>query len=283
LNAKRDGGGKPRPPKGAVADWFLRFFKGAIIGIGFIIPGVSGGALAAVFGLYEKIISFIAHLSHEFWKNVLFFIPVGLGALAGIIGLSYPLSFGLDRLETPILWAFVGCILGTMPPLWKKAGLKGRRKSHLLIMAVSAVIGFVVFYAISAYSLDSLKPSVPVWLLGGAVVGLGIIVPGLSSAAVLIFMGLYRPLLEVFKVFDLRALIPLGLGVAACLLLFSKALNALFERAYTGLFHVILGVVIASMLMIVPFHAAYTVPLALACVGCFVVGAAVGYWMSALE
>lgn len=54
------------------SDWFLRFIKGMFIGSGFILPGVSGGALAAVFGIYERIISFLAHITKNFKENVLF-------------------------------------------------------------------------------------------------------------------------------------------------------------------------------------------------------------------
>lgn len=63
-------------------DWLLRFVKGMFIGSGFILPGVSGGALAAVFGMYERLISFLAHLTRNFKENVLFFLPVGLGGIS---------------------------------------------------------------------------------------------------------------------------------------------------------------------------------------------------------
>ena len=105
-----------------MVDWLVRFLKGALIGTGFILPGVSGGALAAVFGLYERIIGFIAHITREFVKNVLFFIPVGLGALVGMFVLAHPLSFFLVQYEAQVLWGFIGCILGTVPALWKQAG-----------------------------------------------------------------------------------------------------------------------------------------------------------------
>lgn len=51
-----------------MVDWILRFIKGIFIGSGFILPGVSGGALAAVFGVYERIISFLAHITRDFKK-----------------------------------------------------------------------------------------------------------------------------------------------------------------------------------------------------------------------
>ena len=60
-------------------DWLFRFVKGMLIGSGAILPGVSGGALAAVFGIYEKMIAFLSDLRKDFVKNVIFFIPVGLG------------------------------------------------------------------------------------------------------------------------------------------------------------------------------------------------------------
>jgi len=74
-------------------DWILRFFKGAVIGMDFVLPGISGAALAVVFGLYEKIVMFIANIRKDFIKNLLFFLPVGLGALLGILS-----GFASDKL-----------------------------------------------------------------------------------------------------------------------------------------------------------------------------------------
>ena len=94
-----------------MADWFLRFFKGILIGSGFILPGVSGGALAAVFGVYERIISFFAHVTKNFKENVLYLIPVGAGGLTGIFLFSFVVSYFLGAYEVQILWLFIGCIL----------------------------------------------------------------------------------------------------------------------------------------------------------------------------
>lgn len=124
-------------------DWMLRFVKGMFIGSGFILPGVSGGALAAVFGMYERLISFLAHLTKNFKENVLFFLPVGLGGVTGIFLLSFLVSFLLGAYETTILWFFVGCIAGTVPALWKEAGKKGRDTSDVIIMVVTFVLAYL--------------------------------------------------------------------------------------------------------------------------------------------
>lgn len=68
-------------------DWMLRFVKGMFIGSGFILPGVSGGALAAVFGMYERLISFSP--PYKISKKMFCFLPVGLGGVTGIFLLSF--------------------------------------------------------------------------------------------------------------------------------------------------------------------------------------------------
>jgi len=92
--------------------FLYRFLVGILIGSGFIVPGVSGGALAAIFGIYERIIGFLANLTKNFKENVLYFIPVGLGALFGIVLFSFGVSYLLANYATIVSWFFVGGILG---------------------------------------------------------------------------------------------------------------------------------------------------------------------------
>ena len=68
-----------------------RFLKGVVIALGFILPGVSGGVLAAILGIYERMLRFMAHLTKNFKENLLFFLPVGIGGIVGMGLLSKPL------------------------------------------------------------------------------------------------------------------------------------------------------------------------------------------------
>ena len=111
--------------------FLYRFLVGILIGSGFIVPGVSGGALAAIFGIYERIIGFLANLTKNFKENVLYFIPVGLGALFGIVLFSFGVSYLLANYATIVSWFFVGCILGSAPALWREAGKEGRSHKDL--------------------------------------------------------------------------------------------------------------------------------------------------------
>jgi putative membrane protein len=266
-----------------IIDWLLRFLKGALIGTGFILPGVSGGALAAVFGLYERIIGFIAHITHNFIKNVLFFIPVGLGALAGMFLLAHPLGFFLKNYEAQVLWGFIGCIVGTLPALWKEAGKHGRQPRHYALLGIALVVGFAALYAAAHFLGASVPLNFGTWLAAGILIALGVLVPGMSPSNFLVFMGMYTPMVDAFKTFDFSILIPLFAGLAVCLFSLSKAIDIIFKKCYAGLFHIILGVVLASTLLIIPVHFNYLSLTTLVCVAAFVAGAALGFWMSKLE
>jgi len=84
-----------------------RFLKGVVIALGFILPGVSGGVLAAILGIYERMLRFMAHLTKNFKENLLFFLPVGIGGIVGIGLLSKPLGWLVQKnrlLKANELW-----------------------------------------------------------------------------------------------------------------------------------------------------------------------------------
>ena len=266
-----------------MVDWIVRFVKGAIIGTGFILPGVSGGVLAAIFGLYQRIISFIAHITKDFVKNVLFFIPVGLGALLGIVLLARPLSFLLEHYEAQVIWAFIGCIVGTLPSLWKEAGKEGRAKRHYLILVLTAVIGFVFFFTVKDLLEIQVSLNFGTWLFAGFIIAIGILIPGLSPSNFLLYFGMYKPMVDAFKTLNLAVLFPLLLGFAICLFSLSSLIDMLLKKVYAGMFHFVTGIVIASTLVIIPLNYNYLSVGTLVCVLTFILGIAVAVWMSRLE
>ena len=267
----------------AVTECFLRLVKGVFIGTGFILPGVSGGALSAIFGLYERLISFMAHLTNKFKENLLFFLPVGIGMLAGIVLLSYPLGYFLEHHLAPTMWFFIGAILGTFPALWKEAGKLGRKPVHIAIMLIAFAASFTFLLMGSRLFGGAVPQNIGTWAMAGVLIALGVLVPGLSPSNFLLYMGLYDGMVQAFKHLDFTVLIPIGIGGLLCVLLLSKFIDMLFNKAYAGLFHVILGVVISSTLMIVPTDYNYLSLGTVACILCCAAGAALGMWMSRLE
>ncbi|EPA0802531.1 DUF368 domain-containing protein [Enterococcus hirae] len=254
------------------------------IGSGFILPGVSGGALAAVFGMYERLISFLAHLTRNFKENVLFFLPVGLGGISGVFLLSFLVSFLLGTYETTILWFFVGCIVGTVPALWKEAGKKGRQSGDIILMIVTLIVAYFFLLYGSQLFDGQVEQNTVTWIIAGGLIGLGMIVPGLSPSNFLVYMGLYKAMADGFKEARLDVILPIGLGAVVCVLTLSKLFDFIFSKAHSKLFHFILGVVFASTVMIVPTD--YTNLSLLGIIFCpilFFAGIALGWWMSRLE
>ena len=265
-------------------DWFLRFIKGMFIGSGFILPGVSGGALAAIFGIYERIISFLAHITKNFKENVLYFLPVGLGGITGVFLLSFGVSFLLGEYETIILWFFVGCIVGTVPSLWKEAGKKGRSQGDKVIMAITFVLAFIfLVYGESLFN-GQVVQNTWTWMIAGGLIGLGLIVPGLSPSNFLVYMGMYKAMSDGIKTLNFSIILPIAFGAIVVVLLLSKIMDYIFSIAYAKLFHFILGVVFASTIMIIPKdYTGFGLMQYGLCFVMLILGALLGSWMSKLE
>lgn len=266
--------------------WIIQFVRGMLIGSGAILPGVSGGALAAIFGLYEPIITFLADMRKNFWENVRFFLPVGFGALFGIFVLATPIDYGLQHYPVHVLWGFIGAILGTFPTLYKEAGKEGREAKHIILTIVTAI----AFFALLNWANQNLNVEAPEnvwsWLFAGGIFSSGLIVPGLSPSNFLIYFNLYQPLTEGIRTLDFSILIPVGIGAIAVVLLFSKLVRRIMDIAYATVFHFILGVVIASTAIIAPapeLYAGMTTIDYVTVILIFVIGVALGLWMGRLE
>ena len=269
-----------------VFDWAFRLIKGMFIGLGVILPGVSGGALAAVFGIYERMISFLSNIFKDFWKNVFFFIPVGIGALASVFLLSHPLDYFLKHNKVQVLWCFIGCIIGTLPALWREAGKEGRKNIHIIITIVTAIIACIGLILAKQYMNVEVPQNFFTWMMAGAVFAFGFIIPGLSPSNFLIYMNMYEAMNEGIKNLDFSILIPVTIGAIACILIFAKLMGYILKKAYAPIFHFIFGVVIASTVIILPSFEDYTgmtITADIVTVLLFLAGLGIGLSMELLE
>ncbi len=238
-------------PQNPVIDWIIRMVKGVIIGIGFILPGLSGGVLAVIFGLYDKILKFLANIKEDFIKNVLFFIPVGIGMAIGIFLFSVVVEKAFGKYAAIFICLFVGFVIGTFPSLYRTAGKQGRKTKDILIMLISALVLFGLMM-LGEKQLMDVAPGILSWLGSGALISLGLIVPGMSPSNFLIYFGLYDKMASGIKDLDLSVIIPLIVGAVICVLLFAKLAAHLFRKYYSGMYHFILGMVMGSSVAIFP-------------------------------
>lgn len=267
--------------KSPVLDWFIRLIKGIIIGVGFITPGLSGGVLAVVFGLYEPLMKFLGNLTKKFVKNLIYFLPVGIGLGAGVVIFSIFVKWIFESYAVQGIWLFVGFIVGTFPSLYKTSGKQGRRYYHWIILALVAAGMFFFMHWMKTIQNVALQPSFFNWVLSGALIGLGVVVPGMSPSNFLIYLGLYEEMAHGISRLDLGVIIPLIIGGVVCVLLFARLISWLFKKYYAGMYHLILGIVVGSTLAIIPWAIkGWTIAV---CMLLFLVGAAVSFFLSKLD
>ena len=273
--------------------WIARMLKGMIIALGFILPGVSGGVLAAILGIYERMIRFLAHIKENFVENVLYFTPVAIGMILGIAAFSYPVNLLLDNYKVIVLWGFAGAIIGTIPSLIKESVKESDRdRADTVTFWLSFILSGIFLYSLNGM-VGTLPANFLSFVLAGALIALGILIPGLSPSNLLLILGLYTPMLTGFKRLDLfGTFLPIGIGGALALILFSKAMDYILKHYHSRVYHFIIGIVLSSTLLIVLPQSGNSESISYAGVSIFTLvlaafffglGIWLGIWMSQLE
>ena len=103
----------------SLSKFIIKVFQGALIGLGAVLPGISGGVLCVVFGIYKTIMEFLADPFRKFKSHVPKLIPVGIGGVIGFLGIANVLSFFLEKYPEPSVCLFVGLIGGMLPSLFR--------------------------------------------------------------------------------------------------------------------------------------------------------------------
>lgn len=243
--------------KNSVMHFVIRVLQGALIGLGAVLPGISGGVLCVIFGIYKTIMEFLADPFRKFKTHVPKLIPVGIGGVIGFLGIANVLSFLLDKYPAPSVCLFIGLIGGMLPSLFREAGEQGRSKASYISMAVAIVIVFALLISLQVFSVV-ITPNFLWYVFCGACLALSVIAPGMSFSTLLMPLGLYEPFVAGIGHLDFGVLIPGGIGGLATVILFAKAVDSLFNNHYSVAFHAIVGIVIAATVMIIPF-ASFTV------------------------
>lgn len=232
--------------------FLFQIFQGAFVGLGAVLPGISGGVLCVIFGIYKTIMEFLAEPFKNFKTHIPRLIPYGVGGVIGFLGIAKLLAFLLEKYEAPSVCVFVGLIAGMLPSLFREAGEEGRSKKSYISMIIAMIFIFALLIGLKVLSVE-ITPNFVWYLFCGFCLALSVIAPGMSFSTLLMPLGLYTPFIDGISSFDLSVLIPGGIGALATVILFAKAVNSLFKHHYSVSFHAIVGVVIAATIMIIPF------------------------------
>mgnify|MGYP002437282993 CR=1 FL=1 len=205
-----------------IKNGIMRIVQGIIIGAGAILPGISGGVLAVVFGIYRPAMELLTHPKRalaRYWRMLL---AVGIGWAIGFLGGGSVILALFHQSETVATCLFIGLILGTLPGLWHEAGTQGRGN------------------------------------------------------------GSYISLIDGIAQLDFTVLVPWGLGMVGVMALFARIVSRLFDTHYSIACHAVIGIVLASTLIIIPTDFASTAEMVWS-VACAILGAVLAYFGSKLQ
>ena len=229
----------------------FRVLQGALIGLGAVLPGISGGVLSVIFGIYKPIMELLSNPIKNFKTHVPKLIPVIIGGAIGFLGVANILAFFLEKYPDPSVCLFIGLIAGMLPSLFREAGEQGRSKGSYISLVVCMIVIFALLIGLKMTSV-TITPNFFWYLFCGFCLALSVIAPGMSFSTLLMPLGLYTPFVDGIGHFDLSILIPAGIGALVTVICLAKAINALFDHFYSIAFHGIIGIVIAATVMIIP-------------------------------
>lgn len=263
---------------------FLSFvISGILIGGGAILPGVSGGVLCVIFGIYRPMMELFSHPIKAIKKHLSLFIPVGIGVGIGFVGFAKILGSLFENYKLPTLWVFVGIILGTVPMLLKTAKEETGKtqKGDLVALAGSFAVLLIVLLLLNTGQGINMALTPYTAFLSGIIWGFSLIVPGLSSSSLLIFMGLYDHIMTAVGKLDFSVIVPLILGIVLVAALCARAVEKLFEKHYSYASHAVVGLVLASTITIIPMPITLW-GVGLAAIG-FVLAALLDRWQASIQ
>lgn len=238
--------------KPSITRLILQIFQGALIGLGAVLPGISGGVLCVVFGIYKPVMELLSHPFQNFKTHVPKLIPVIIGAAVGFLGIANLLAYFLEKYPDTSVCLFVGLIGGMLPSLFREAGEQGRTKGSFVSMGIAMVIIFALLGWLNVASVV-ITPNFVWYIFCGFCLALSVIAPGMSFSTLLMPLGLYTPFVDGIGHLDFSILVPAGIGAVVTVVCLAKAVNSLFEHHYNLAFHAIVGIVIAATVMIIPF------------------------------
>ena len=232
--------------------------KGIVVGLGAITPGLSGSVLLVIFGLYHKALNAISTIFKNFKTNIAFLIPLALGIGIGMLTFSKIAQYFLGNFEMQTRFTFLGLVVGTIPLFIREVTKEKREqglnfpKRFIFSIVGAAAFGLLLSYA-GGVGFDRLEnPNLFQSVLLGLVVAASYLIPGVDSAVILNYFGMYELWLSVADLdnllnidFFLKIALPTAVGLAVGVLLISTIINFLLKRYYTFTFSVIFGLFIS--------------------------------------
>ncbi|QHJ69372.1 DUF368 domain-containing protein [Planococcus halotolerans] len=242
-------------------------YRGILMGISDLIPGVSGGTIAFILGIYDRLLEAISGFFSREWKKHLgFLVPLVIGVGVTLLLFSRVIEFLLEHHYEATQFFFMGLILGVIPYIMKQAEVKRNfTKRHF---AVLILIGIALASTAFIGTNEDIAPieqlSVPVFFtlfFSGWLASMAMLLPGISGSFILLLLGVYTTAINALSTLNIPIALAIGAGVIVGFIVSSKAIRYLLENYTYVTYAAIIGLILGSLFVVFPGFASDTMTL----------------------
>lgn len=232
-------------------------FRGFAMGVADLIPGVSGGTIAVILGIYDRLIAAISGFFSKEWKrHALFLIPLAIGMIATILSLSRVIDFLLENYYAPTQFFFLGLIVGIIPMLFRELHSRaGFKSSYWIAIVIGTIIVASMAFIRPAEADVITQLTLGTTLLlffSGWLASMAMLLPGISGSFILLLIGVYATAIKALSDFNIPVILIIGAGVGVGFIVSSKIIRYLLAHKPGITFAVIIGLVLGSLAVVFP-------------------------------
>lgn len=242
-----------------VKDKLILALKGVAIGIGNAIPGVSGGTIAVVTKIYDKLIESIVPNIKKLIKNMPFLIPVGIGMAAGIFLTAVVLDYFFETYYVPTQLFFMGLIIGSVPTVYRECKKDSKRIRPVNLVPFFAGAVFMIFLLFTGEGGSLFSESsalafrdVALYAVMGFVAAVTMVIPGVSGSMVMKIFGAYDSIISAVADLNIPVIIAVGIGAVVGIFAAVRVIDIVLKKFHQGTYCLILGLIAGSLCHIYP-------------------------------
>lgn len=220
-----------------------------------LVPGASGGTMAIVLGIYDDLIHAVSCLRENWRVNGILLLQYTVAGILGVVLLSGPMLKAMTIWNKPMMFLFLGAIIASIPPLYKKATIDSVKFRNMGAVAVGAGIAYLI--TLFPKGLMDFQGDLDLWaililIVAGVVIAIALVLPGISASYLLLLLGIYDLMLKAIADFNISYLAPIAFGVIVGTLMSAKILEREMKKHPQFTYMLIIGFMLGSLLEVFP-------------------------------
>ena len=231
-----------------VKNWLITLLKGGFVGSTMLVPGVSGGSMAMIIGIYDKLINAVSSFTKDIKKNILFLLVFAGGAGVGAVIFANPILSLIERFPKPMLYFFIGAVAGGIPLMIKQSTVKKFSwKLPLYIVLGGAIVISISFIPTGGIDVGGGIAHYLLLLFAGFISAVALVLPGISVSYMFLVLGIYEQFMDSVSTLYLPFLVPLGVGLIIGIFMTTKILDTAMKKYPVPVYFIILGFLLGSV------------------------------------